>query len=143
MVGTAPGAGVVRVAAPSPPSDVNPWGEAQPVADIVDCFAKGDWSLNVWGFSVCLDYFCALKVAEALKSVALFAFPGPGNTAPGAWAVLRLKLGATATLVLAIIWVYALALSFNIKWVMTGKGVCIGANWPTPFVGTFVFAYPR
>jgi hypothetical protein len=112
------------------------------IGQFVDCFFNPvNWRLHWWGWEVCLNQECATIVAE-------FLLPGPfGRVKDVISEVVMSKgyelPGLTVSLASIALMVYGILLSANIFAVNGPNGVCIQANWPSPWVGMFIWAVPQ
>jgi hypothetical protein len=110
--------------------------------EVLACLKTASFSVQWWGWSVCLSRNCGFALSDAL----LGAVSVPSLVAGlKAWLLSGVAAGIKAAggplaIALTLLAVY---LGLSIRWNMTPRGVCIQGNWPTPWFGMAVWARGR
>jgi hypothetical protein len=114
------------------------------VKKMLDCWLNADYHTYWWGWSVCLNQECAIRLQDMIlkleggkASMMLFAaIKGLIAGAAPAAAAKAAMLAAGTPLVAALV-VVGFYIAISIKLNITGRGVCISGNWtiPLPIIG--------
>lgn len=116
---------------------------ADPVREAVNCLLNAEWTIHWWGISICMDQACGNRIADVLLS------GGGGHIADTLKDIIangtniRAALQAGGKLVSLVLVLLSIYLALMLRANNTPRGVCIQANWPTPWFGLFVWAVGR
>jgi len=103
------------------------------------CLIQGIWRIHWWGWEVCLGRNCADIIANQL-----IGWNGGGILLDAGKTLLnqgwQAALKSVVASALIVMFIYAFGLGWLIKWRNGPNGVCIQGNWPTPWVGAYVWA---
>lgn len=116
---------------------------------LANCVSSFQYHVYAWGFSVCMDHDCAIRLSNILLGSAgagalagvVAAVKDGLKSVEAAFKAAAQAVGGTLVLALSLIGVYiGVCIQLNV----TSRGVCVSANWPLPgALGIYAWAKGR